>query len=333
MHGRRGGTLRTDGSGLPVSGDVTVSFLPFFHTSGWHVLNTPFLHRGATIVFLDKLKQDSDWQIMSDSYDPLKLLKLIEKYILKQSDNQYKIGIVIEQLKLLLTYRQDDGVTNTAYYDRFKTRVDVAEHIGVSFDNPVLWDLKSQELYSMDFDSLADATKESKVKDDVKQAFLAYLFFINSNDKKHSQLKKTVANDHAKGDIAAYPSSFHAALTLMNDFKPLVIEGTAPVAAQGTAFAQKKGPGTGKTDPGAECNYNKEYFKDKECHNCGKKGHPARCCTQKKKASAGSGDDKSTSSSRIPEKTTTEMKTAWLPRQRRQLPLPSLSPSLATENQ
>ncbi len=117
---------------------------------------------------------------MSDSYDPLKLLKLIEKYILKQSDNQYKIGIVIEQLKLLLTYRQDNGVTNTVYYDRFKTTVDVAEHIGVSFDNPVLWDLKSQELY------LADAMKESKVKDNAKQAFLAYLFFINSNDKKHS---------------------------------------------------------------------------------------------------------------------------------------------------
>ncbi len=49
---------------------------------------------------------------MSDSYDPLKLLKLIEKIILKQSDNQYKIGIIMEQLKLLLAYCQDDGVTN-----------------------------------------------------------------------------------------------------------------------------------------------------------------------------------------------------------------------------
>jgi hypothetical protein len=51
-------------------------------------------------------------------------------------------------------------VTNTACivlaYDRFKTRLEVAEHIGVSFDNPVLWDLKSQELYSMDFDSLEE---------------------------------------------------------------------------------------------------------------------------------------------------------------------------------
>jgi hypothetical protein len=79
------------------------------------------------------MKQDADWQAVMDSYDPLKLLKLIEKLVLKQSDNQYKIGIIIKQLKLLLAYWQDDGegVTNALYYDWFKTRVDVAEHIGV----------------------------------------------------------------------------------------------------------------------------------------------------------------------------------------------------------
>ncbi len=179
------------------------------------------------------MKQNGDWQAVSDSYDPMKLLKLIEKFILKQSDNQYKIGIVIKHLKLLLAYRQDDGVTNASYYDRFKTRVDVTEHIGVSFDNPDLWDWKSQELYSTDYELLLDTVKEAKVKEDVKQALLAYLFFINSNNKKHSQLKKTVADDHAKGNAEAYPSSCHAALTLMNDFKPLVVEGAAPVAAQG----------------------------------------------------------------------------------------------------
>jgi hypothetical protein len=40
------------------------------------------------------MKQDADWQVVSDSFDPLKLLKLIEKYILKQSDKKNKIGIV-----------------------------------------------------------------------------------------------------------------------------------------------------------------------------------------------------------------------------------------------
>jgi hypothetical protein len=37
-----------------------------------------------------------------------------------------------------------------------------------------------------------------------------------------------------------FPSSCHPALMLMNDFKPLIIEDTAPVAAQGTALAQKQ---------------------------------------------------------------------------------------------
>jgi hypothetical protein len=60
---------------------------------------------------------------------------------------------------------------------------------------------------------------------------LAYLFFINSNNKKHSQLKKTVANDHTKGDREAFPSSCHAALAVMDDFKPFIIKDTAPVAA------------------------------------------------------------------------------------------------------
>jgi hypothetical protein len=77
----------------------------------------PLVLGQCTMVLLDKMKQDADWQIVSDSYDLLKLLKLIEKVILKQSDNQYKIGIIMEQLKLLLAYRQDDGVTNAAYYN------------------------------------------------------------------------------------------------------------------------------------------------------------------------------------------------------------------------
>lgn len=38
--------------------DVCLSFLPFFHTGGWNVLNTPFLHRGAKIVFIPKFEPD-----------------------------------------------------------------------------------------------------------------------------------------------------------------------------------------------------------------------------------------------------------------------------------
>jgi hypothetical protein len=153
--------------------------------------------------------------------------------------------------------------------------------------------------YSTDYELLLDAVKRAKVKEDVEQAFLAYLFVININNKKHSQLKKTVAKDHAKGNTEAYPSICHAALTLMNNLKPLVIKGADLVAAQVIAFAQKqkrKAAGT----PATECNYNKEYFTDKECHYCGKKGHPARCCTIKKgKVKNDSEEDKSVLSSKL----------------------------------
>jgi fatty-acyl-CoA synthase len=38
--------------------DCAVIFLPFFHTGGWNVLTTPFLHRGASLVFLKKFDAD-----------------------------------------------------------------------------------------------------------------------------------------------------------------------------------------------------------------------------------------------------------------------------------
>lgn len=46
--------------------DCTVIFLPFFHTGGWNVLTTPFLHRGAKVVFLKK-------------FDAERILKLSEQ--------------------------------------------------------------------------------------------------------------------------------------------------------------------------------------------------------------------------------------------------------------
>lgn len=42
--------------------DCVVIFLPFFHTGGWNVLTTPFIHRGAKVVFLKKFDAE---QILS----------------------------------------------------------------------------------------------------------------------------------------------------------------------------------------------------------------------------------------------------------------------------
>lgn len=44
-------------------GDATVIFLPFFHTGGWNVLTTPFLHRGAKVIFLKKFDAERILQL------------------------------------------------------------------------------------------------------------------------------------------------------------------------------------------------------------------------------------------------------------------------------
>lgn len=46
--------------------DSTVIFLPFFHTGGWNVLTTPFLHRGAKVIFLKKFDAEQILKISSD---------------------------------------------------------------------------------------------------------------------------------------------------------------------------------------------------------------------------------------------------------------------------
>lgn len=40
------------------SNDTALTFAPFFHTGGWHVLTTPFLHHGATVVLLNSFNAE-----------------------------------------------------------------------------------------------------------------------------------------------------------------------------------------------------------------------------------------------------------------------------------
>ncbi|MCB0368637.1 MAG: AMP-binding protein, partial [Bdellovibrionales bacterium] len=46
--------------------DCTVIFLPFFHTGGWNVLTTPFIHRGAKTIFLKKFDAEQILKLSSE---------------------------------------------------------------------------------------------------------------------------------------------------------------------------------------------------------------------------------------------------------------------------
>ncbi len=182
--------------------------------------------------------------MVSKSFDPILLFKLIEKFVLKQSDNQYKTAVLIAKQLSTLSFHQDNQVPNTTYYDQFTTRVEVACQAGVCYYTPDLLDTKCLELSCTKYDTLTPA-KQKNVREVIEQEYLAYLFINNSNQKLHSQLKKDVANDYSKENMEVYPSDIHKDLTLMNEYKRLKLD-VAPMPTQGTAFATTSRKGKGK---------------------------------------------------------------------------------------
>jgi hypothetical protein len=51
----------------------------------------------CTQLLQDKMKQDTDWNTMSISYDPLTLYRLVERNVLAQTEDQYPFATVYDQ--------------------------------------------------------------------------------------------------------------------------------------------------------------------------------------------------------------------------------------------
>jgi hypothetical protein len=110
----------------------------------------------CTQILQDKMKQDADWTVVSTSYDPLRLYRLIEKTILAQTEDQYPFATVYDQEVALYSFRQE-AMPNAQYYERFNTKVDVANAIGVTRQHKVLLEYVSQELHAVPYDNLTPA--------------------------------------------------------------------------------------------------------------------------------------------------------------------------------
>jgi hypothetical protein len=122
----------------------------------------------CTQVLVDKMTQHVDWVTISESFDPSLLFKLIKKFVLKQSDNQYKMVVLIaEQLSILL-FCQDDQVGNTVYYDCFTTRVEGAHQAGVCYYSPELLEDKAAQTKMGNYNTLPD-TVIKKVIETIEQ--------------------------------------------------------------------------------------------------------------------------------------------------------------------
>jgi hypothetical protein len=238
-------------------------------------------------VLLDKMKHDTDWNLASVSYDPLTLFKLIEKTVLAQTEDQYPYATVYEQECTLYSFNQNT-LSNEQWYERFNTRIDVGGAIGVTHQHQVLLEhVASEESPPVLFAAMTpNQQADTRVK--AEERYLSYVF-LRQSGKQHNKLKVDLQNDFTTGDDR-YPKNRQATLHLLDKYSKSIVV-TPTTSSEGTSFAQQNGAGRGSNRSSSD--YDKNYWKDKECFNCNKKGHPSSHCPDK--IAAKDNDDKSVS--------------------------------------
>ena len=221
------------------------------------------------------MKQDTEWNVVSTSYDPLTLYQLIEKTVLGQTEDQYHFATVYNQELCFYTLMQDD-LSNPQWYDRFNTKVEVGEAIGVNQQNKVLLEYLSQELYTQSFSVLTEA-EQRVTREDAEERYLSYAF-LRQSGTQHVNIKMDLQNDFTNGENR-YPKNRQQTLHLLDKYSKTVVQ--RATHSEGTEFVKGgRGyrSGRGRDNRGGRGNkpFDKEYCKYKKCFNFNKKGNPSR---------------------------------------------------------
>jgi hypothetical protein len=85
----------------------------------------------CTQLLQDKMKQYTDWAVVSTSYYPLTLYRLIKLTILAQTEDQYPFATVYDQEFLFYSFKQET-LSTPQWCKGFNTKVDVSEAIGAT---------------------------------------------------------------------------------------------------------------------------------------------------------------------------------------------------------
>jgi hypothetical protein len=185
------------------------------------------------------MKQDTNWNMVSTSYDPLTLYRLIEKMILVQMEDQYPFATVYDQELAFYSFRQD-SLSNPQWYERFNTKVDVGAAIRVTRQHKVLLDYVAMELHTQTFATLG-AAEQQTVREDAEERYISYAF-LRQSDVQHGNLKADLQNDFTTGDNR-YPKNRQQTLHLLDKYSKTVLP--KMTQSEGTSIVQKGGRGKG----------------------------------------------------------------------------------------
>ena len=134
------------------------------------------------------------------------MIRLIEKTVLNQTDDQYPGQTLYEQMHALFGCKQG-RMTLEQYYSIFNTRADVGLYVGVKHLHPGMKRLSARILFQATMETLTDAEMEL-VNTDAEERFLTFAFIFQSNCNGY----KLDCQRHFGRNIAQYPANRQEAL-------------------------------------------------------------------------------------------------------------------------
>jgi hypothetical protein len=152
----------------------------------------------------------------------LTLYRLIEKTVLAQTEDQYPFATVYDQVMAFYSFRQET-LSNPQWYERFNTKVDVGDAIGVTRQHKVLLEYVAQEMHTQAFAALG-AAEQLAVREDAEERYILYAF-LRQSGVQHGNLKIDLQNDFTTGDNR-YPKNRWQTLHLLDKYSKTVVPRT-----------------------------------------------------------------------------------------------------------
>jgi len=181
---------------------------------------------------------------------------------MKQTGDKYPPHNLVENLLAVLTLKQQNNQSNAQWYEKLNTRVDVAESVGVQFNNfPSMWEYCCEAKGWREYDTLTPDEQET-IRSDSKERLLAYLLIVNSSS---TSTHESIKNNLLEAFIARrdeYPDSRSDAIAFLNKYDERKPPPTT-AASEGTAFAQKGKKKSGEKNKKDDGNEEKRKSLDK----------------------------------------------------------------------
>jgi hypothetical protein len=161
------------------------------------------------------MKQDTNWIVVSTSYNPLPLYELIKKTILAQMEDQYLFATVYNQEAAFYSFRLD-SLSNPQWYEHFNTKVNVGKAISMTRQHKVLLEYVAQERHQQAFTTLGVVDQQA-IHTDAEEQYVSYAFLQQSGTQSGNLNKVDLQNDYTTGDNQ-YPKNRQQSLHLLDKY-------------------------------------------------------------------------------------------------------------------